>query len=232
MTTGRLPSVEGGIQPTIVDAKGDLITATAADTPARLAVGTNGQLLSADSTAATGLAWTAAPSSGGMTLISTTTFNNTATSYTLSSIPQTYKHLMLIGNGLQTSDTALDTLLYRFNGDSGGNYAQVGLIRSAGSNLGFSAETNNQFFNSGFGVLSQTGDATSRFGNFALTIYDYTATSYKGVVFVGGCFNGSSGYFGTGRGLWNNTAAITSILFESNNAVNLKAGTVRLYGVS
>ena len=46
------------IQNTIVDAKGDLIGATAADTPARLAVGTNGQVLTADSTAATGLAWT------------------------------------------------------------------------------------------------------------------------------------------------------------------------------
>jgi len=55
MTIGRLPSVEGGIQPTIVDAKGDLITATAADTPARLAVGNNGESLVADSSAATGL---------------------------------------------------------------------------------------------------------------------------------------------------------------------------------
>jgi hypothetical protein len=45
------------IQNAIVDAKGDLIAATAADTPARLAVGTNGQVLTADSTAATGLAW-------------------------------------------------------------------------------------------------------------------------------------------------------------------------------
>ena len=51
------------IQNTIVDAKGDLIGATAADTPARLAVGTNGQVLTADSTAATGLAW-ATPSGG------------------------------------------------------------------------------------------------------------------------------------------------------------------------
>ncbi len=41
------------IQNAIVDAKGDLITATAADTPARLAVGTNGQYLIADSTTAT-----------------------------------------------------------------------------------------------------------------------------------------------------------------------------------
>ena len=45
------------IQNAIVDAKGDLIAATAADTPARLAVGTNGQVLTADSTASTGLAW-------------------------------------------------------------------------------------------------------------------------------------------------------------------------------
>jgi hypothetical protein len=51
------------IQNAIVDAKGDLIGATAADTPARLAVGTNGQILTADSTAATGLAW-ATPTSG------------------------------------------------------------------------------------------------------------------------------------------------------------------------
>lgn len=42
---------------TLVDAKGDLITATAADTPARLAAGTNGQLLSANSAEASGLEW-------------------------------------------------------------------------------------------------------------------------------------------------------------------------------
>jgi hypothetical protein len=50
------------IQNAIVDAKGDLIAASAADTPARLAVGTNGQVLTADSTAATGLAWATASS--------------------------------------------------------------------------------------------------------------------------------------------------------------------------
>jgi len=57
MTIGRIPSVDGGIQPTIVDAKGDLIVATAADTPARLAVGANNTRLVADSAATTGLKW-------------------------------------------------------------------------------------------------------------------------------------------------------------------------------
>jgi len=65
------------IQNAIVDAKGDLIAATAADTPARLAVGTNGQVLTADSTAATGLAW--ATPSGGFTYA---TYTPTFTGFT------------------------------------------------------------------------------------------------------------------------------------------------------
>ena len=45
------------IQNAIVDAKGDLIAASAADTPARLAVGANGETLVADSSTSTGLRW-------------------------------------------------------------------------------------------------------------------------------------------------------------------------------
>jgi hypothetical protein len=61
----------------ILDAKGDLISATAADTPARLAVGTNGQVLTADSTTSTGLKWATAAS--GLTLINTLTMSGTGT---------------------------------------------------------------------------------------------------------------------------------------------------------
>jgi hypothetical protein len=69
----------------IVDAKGDLIAATAADTVSRLAVGTNGQVLTADSTAATGLKWAA--TSGGTAIAAatdyvSTTENTTSASYT------------------------------------------------------------------------------------------------------------------------------------------------------
>lgn len=55
------------IQNTIVDAKGDLISATAADTPARLASsGVNGDVLTVDTSTATGLKWSA-PASGSTT---------------------------------------------------------------------------------------------------------------------------------------------------------------------
>lgn len=49
------------ISKTILDAKGDLISATGADTPTRLAVGSDGQVLLADSSQSSGLRWGADP---------------------------------------------------------------------------------------------------------------------------------------------------------------------------
>jgi hypothetical protein len=60
-----MPSADdvGAVGKALVDAKGDLMTATANDTPARLAVGsTNGHVLTVDSSTSTGLAWKAAAS--------------------------------------------------------------------------------------------------------------------------------------------------------------------------
>lgn len=63
MAIGRIPEPLAGIQEAILDAKGDLISATAADTPARLAVGSNNQILMADSAQSTGLKWAASATS-------------------------------------------------------------------------------------------------------------------------------------------------------------------------
>lgn len=54
----------GAIPKSLVDAKGDLIAATAADVVARLAIGTDGQVLTADAAQTAGMKW-ATPSSGG-----------------------------------------------------------------------------------------------------------------------------------------------------------------------
>lgn len=70
------------IAKSIVDAKGDLIAATAADTVSRLAVGTNGQVLTADSAESTGMKWATAGKIGQV--LSTTksdTFTTSSTSF-------------------------------------------------------------------------------------------------------------------------------------------------------
>ena len=53
--------VAGAVQGTLIDAKGDLLVGTADDTVARLPVGTNGYLLTADSAQTAGIKWAAAP---------------------------------------------------------------------------------------------------------------------------------------------------------------------------
>ncbi len=67
-TTGKLIKDGGSlltdlIAKSLVTTKGDIIAATAANTPARLGVGSNGDVLTADSGEATGVKW-AAPSAG------------------------------------------------------------------------------------------------------------------------------------------------------------------------
>lgn len=81
-------SVVTDIPQSVVDAKGDLIVGTAADTVGRLAVGTNGQYLQADSTAGTGLVWATVSGYSAPTLGSTT-INSGATVTTIAGLTLT-----------------------------------------------------------------------------------------------------------------------------------------------
>jgi hypothetical protein len=207
------------IQNDIVDAKGDLISATAADTPARLAVGANNTVLTADSSTATGLKW-AAPSSGGMTLLSTTTASASST-ITLSSISQDYIHLQIILDNITVST---DTVIrMRFNGDSGANR-----YRNLLDPLDF-----NNTFDSDFMRASGTFDSSVAESCSIVNIPRYTNTysrKYSQYNFFG--VNNSTTTNGQVEGfgnLYNQTPAITSItLYPASGTFS---GTILLYGV-
>lgn len=59
---GNDSRITGAVQSTLADAKGDILVATAADTITRLAVGSDDQVLTADSSQASGLRWAASTS--------------------------------------------------------------------------------------------------------------------------------------------------------------------------
>jgi hypothetical protein len=81
-------SVITDIPQSVVDAKGDLVVGTAADTVGRLGVGTNGQYLQADSTAGTGLKWATVTGYSAPTLGSTV-INSGATVTTVAGLTLT-----------------------------------------------------------------------------------------------------------------------------------------------
>jgi hypothetical protein len=126
------------IQNTIVDAKGDLIAATAADTPARLAVGTNGQVLTADSTAATGLKWATA-GGGDFVRIATTPFTSSSAVNLNDIFSTTYTNYMVVLNITSTASTGNLQARLRVSGadNTTSNYYSVyEFIDSSGATAG------------------------------------------------------------------------------------------------
>jgi len=92
---------------TAIDAKGDLIVGTGADTFSKLTAGTNGYLLTADSAEATGLKWAApAGGGGGLVFIGTTTFTGTTTINVNDVFSTTYTNYRIIITGVSTTVNA------------------------------------------------------------------------------------------------------------------------------
>ena len=219
MTIGRIPSVEGGIQPTIFDAKADILTATAADTPARLAVGANDTVLTADSSTATGLKW-AAVAAGGMTLLDSGTLSGA--SVTTATLATTYNNLLVyLVDFLPATDSA--TMRIRFNGDSGSNYRSTTTVSMTFE--GFT-DTSGQVSSNCDNAVTQNLSEIS-IPNYANTVTWKFAFCNDLVVNPSTTTNFNAG---NRKVFWGNTNAITSITFLYSSGDHT-SGNYYVYGV-
>lgn len=204
--------------------KGDLYTYSTADT--RLGVGTNGQVLMADSAQSTGLKWAA---SGGMTELATSTPAG-ASSLSFSSISSSYKHLLITYSDVYGTVDG-ETLILRFNGDSGTNYSYYvitanGTTTGAGNNQGTTEIRMSTVITSATGLENRT--------NGFFWIYNYAQTGYSRQV-----SGGAEGYLNSGSARirvldahWKNTASAINQIDLSLGSGNFGAGKFTLYGVS
>jgi hypothetical protein len=195
---------------------GDTIYSSSGSTPARLGIGTAGQVLQVNS-GATAPEW-ATFATGGMTQLATGTLSGTST--TISSISGSYRNLQLvIQNSLPSSQAGM---ALRFNADTTTNY------------LTTSTSVTNTTVNSTYMTVAQD-QHTSGANLIVVDISDYAnATTRKSLRSLAITANNGTpglnlfGYIGS----WSGTSAISSISMGFGGfATSATAGTYYLYGV-
>jgi len=212
-------------------AKGALLSATAASTPGVLAVGTNGQLLSADSTAATGLAWTAAPTAGAnwSLLNAGGTALTGAATVTVSGISGKDKILILIDNASSANTTA--NINVRLNTDTGGNYTSYGFTVSATTSYAVDNLSDSNLAGATYIPVGRMPNIASSQVSGAVMLSGCNASGVKTFISTGSGRGVFGQQFQTAycvQGFYSGSSTISSISVVSDSG-NLDAGTVYVY---
>jgi hypothetical protein len=208
------------IAKTIVDAKGDLIVATAADTVARLASSaSNGDLLTVDTSTASGLKWaTPGGSLANYALLGSAALT-AASTITISGISGKNSLFIYVAAGSCVS--AGQNITIRFNADSGANYYYGGITtdNSSTGRFGQAGAGSVNFIDmgnaasdvfSGYMIVEGTGSAG---------IKPYTYASFAG---------GSAAGTKCGTGYYSGTSAVSSVSVLAG--ANFDAGDIYVYG--
>ena len=163
-------------------------------------------------------------------IASTTVGAGGSASVTFSSIAGTYSHLQVRFLGRDNRASTQDTLLMRFNSDSGSNY-RIHYLYGDGSTAGAGG-----FASTGIEVyrIAAASSGASMFGAGVVDILDYTSVNKnKTTRSLAGLDMNGSGEVVLGSGLWFATpAAITSItLTPTNGTLFSQYSSFALYGI-
>jgi hypothetical protein len=153
--------------------------------------------------------------------IATTTLGSATTSYTFSSIPQTYTDLVIVAN--VNCPTRAANVGCQYNGDTATNYSWTRLYGTGTSAVSSRATTQ---VRSDFGIVGNTDWST-----LICQIQNYSnTTTYKTGLGRG---NFAAGYVSAFVNLWRSTSAISSIKLLNEFNENFAAGsTFTLYGIA
>ena len=162
------------------------------------------------------------------TPLATITLGSSASSVTFSSIPATYRDLVLVATARSTRADTIDYLAPRLNGDSGANYNAAFMFGDP-NNVANAGSNSNQTYQTDVVIPGNTAGS----GIFAVGIFqfmDYSATDKHKTTLSRG---NQIGYPEARIARWANTAAITSIVLAvPYNSAQLAAGsTFNLYGI-
>lgn len=224
------------VRGSLVDAAGDLLVGSAADTLARLPLGSAAQVLRVNA-GATAPEWAVA-ASGAVSVIARTVLGSAAASVDFTSIPATYESLRVVytAKGTGSSGTVWPTMYVRFNGDTGANYGWQSHRAQGGSGgLNDRSTTAVTLINIGYAVDSSSFVTAGFAVDGVMDLPSYCRTTYAKKAL--GLWNGryslsDTGQTGEWAGVWNNTAAITQLTFSLSEG-SFKTGSVfTLYGIA
>lgn len=238
LTATQMNNIGGNLQylydenpDAVITTKGDLIAGNSSGDAARLAVGTNGQVLTADSSTSTGLKWATPAGALNWSLINTGgTALSGAGTHTISGISGK-DNIMIIFHAAKTA-TASAYMRVRPNNNTGNVYDHGGPFNIA--TLNYDPDTS--FF--AFGEIDantitlgrQNGSGTAElYGTMYMT--GCNGTGYKSYRLMTGFGNAGAGvdqYMYFHGGMMDDTNAITSITVYLS-AGTFSAGTVYVY---
>lgn len=213
--------IDAQIPDSLLTTKGDIIAATGASTPARLGVGSNDQVLMADSTAATGLKWAANSVQKSFSLLSTTSLP-AASTVTITGLSG-YDQLMIIIHGASHGVSVATAFGGQLNSDTSSNYRIV-QSNTFGTAVSSTSGTDTTAISMG-----QTNAPTPTTAS-ALFINGANKTGPKMMQWIGGPSTTTNSAGSWGSGMYLGTSVISSFTFFTTPSTNFDAGTVYIYG--
>jgi hypothetical protein len=200
--------------------KGDLYGFSTVD--ARIPIGANDTVLTADSTQSLGLKW-AAVAGGGTTLLQSLALSGS--SVTSSTFSSAYTQILVYIKGMYINSGTVDCFM-RLNGDTGSNYGYRYMRAESNSTFFSSAANPTSSFEFGGANNSSTPRNTSN-GLITITRPSDTDQVFLAAQFL--MYDGSGYRLYDSCGVYDGTAAITNLTIY--NSASFSGGTAEIYGV-